>query len=270
MRLFVVNVGVNSRHAARRGTRSPVFPDGSFEFLPIPESAAFAGCPGIPTYRDLRSWTGRVANLAALVPERERAHRVHADPEFETFTYGDIPSPRAANLTTAVRGDQVWFLARLWSHDGARWTGTSDFHFIGFFELQANIPVPAGTGPDDLPTDVRKRIRRNAHYARLKCGHREAFRVLVGSRTGSCRFAHAMRITPEVAGLIYGGRYHPGDGTFRRGRTVLRSLNGKVRRFDTFGSVTRSIQAFLDSAKPEDREHLKMLSRLAIQCGTPR
>jgi hypothetical protein len=37
-----------------------------------------------------------------------------------------------------VPGDQLWFLARLWNYDGARWTGGSDFHFIAFLQVEWN------------------------------------------------------------------------------------------------------------------------------------
>lgn len=161
-------------------------------------------------------------------------------------------------------------VARLWAHDGAQWTDRGDFYFIGFFTLDANVEIPAGTDPDDLPARVQRQISHNAHYARLICGDRKEFRVLVGRPTESRRFARALKVTPRVAGWIFGGRYHSAHGTFRRGNTVLKNRNGTPRRFETFGSATRSIQAFLDSAKTEDRPYLKALSRLAERCGQVR
>lgn len=270
MRLFIVNVGVNTTDAARRGTKSPVFPDGSFEFVPIKEPQRFAGCSAMPTYAQLRSWTGLAPNLAAFVPERVRAYRAHADPEFETFTYGDVVSPRAANLATVIRGDDVWFLARLWAHDGVRWTGASDFYFIGRFEVAANIAIPADSTADGIPAKIRDQISANAHFRRLQYGDHSACRVLVGQPEHSCRFARALRVTPEVIASIYGGRYDPEDKTFRRAGRVLTNRNGKPRRLSTFGSVTRAVQAFLSSEEPEDNEHLEFLTRLATACGRAR
>jgi hypothetical protein len=148
MQVFVVNVGVNSNDAAKRGLRSPVFPDGTFEFVPITERSDLISAAGIPTYADLSSHTRRVRNLGELVPEAMRTRRVHADPEFETYTYGDILSPRAANLKHVRSGDLVWFLSRLWHHDGRRWSRESDFYLIGFLDVQQNILVPDGGGQE--------------------------------------------------------------------------------------------------------------------------
>ena len=105
MKLYVANVGVNKTHAGARGLRSPVFPDRTFEFVPIKEESRFSQVNGIPSYGELPSWTGRTGSLAEFLPERVRPYRAHADPEFETFTYGDILSVRAANLAGVEPGD---------------------------------------------------------------------------------------------------------------------------------------------------------------------
>lgn len=89
-------------------------------------------------------------------------------------------------------GDELWFLARLWSQDGDTWTG----------------------------------------------------------RHASRRFDIAVEVTPEVAGLIYGAKYDPSTGLYRRGDRILRNKNGHPRTFATFGSATRSIQPFLDWEDP--------------------
>lgn len=86
MRLYVANVGVNTADVRRRGVKSPVFPDGSFEFVPIKESVSFAQARSILRYGDLPRWTARASSIADFLPDRLRDYRAHADPEFETFT----------------------------------------------------------------------------------------------------------------------------------------------------------------------------------------
>ncbi len=268
MRVFVVNVGVNSDDAARRGLRSPVFPDGTFEFVPITERSDLSSVVGIPTYADLSSHTRRVRNLGELVPEAMRARRAHADPEFGTYTYGDTLSPRAANLKHVCFGDLVWFLARLWHHDGRRWSGDSDFYLIGFLDVEQNILVPPGTAPEALEKEVRERIRENAHYKRMALARDQStFRVLVGNLEHSRRFQHAIRVVPEIAGHLFGGTFDPVDRVFQRDGDTLHNKNGEPRRFETFGSITRSVQAFLDSEIAGDREHIQALVALAEQNG---
>jgi len=204
MRLYVVNVGVNAADAARGGARSPIFPDGTFEFVPIKEAHEFASCVEIPRYRDLPTVTGRAQSLAAYVPPKMSGYRVHDDPEFETYTYGDVKSARAANLKNVEPGDQLWFLARLWNHDGSRWTRGSDFHFVGRFEVEQNILVPANTERGDVSSDRLRRIEGNAHYGRwIYAEGREEFR-------------HHRR-QPHIAAFRTGASRDAGDrGTFGR------------------------------------------------------
>jgi hypothetical protein len=268
MRLFLVNVGVNAEDAARRGLRSPVFADGTFEFVPITERSDLNSIAGIATYADLSSHTGRVRNLGELVPEAMRALRAHVDPEFKTYTYGDILSSRAANLKHVRRGDLVWFLARLWEHNGRTWSGDSDFYLIGFLDVERNILVPAGTAPEGLEPEVRQRIRKNAHYKRMAlAGDRGAFRVLVGNLQRSRRFNHAIRVVPEIAAHLFGGTFDLRERVFRRDGKTLCNKNGKPRRFESFGSITRSVQAFLDSEIAGDLEHIRTLAALAARHG---
>ena len=268
MKLYVANVGVNKAHADRWGLRSPVFPDSTFEFVPIKEESRFSQVSGIPSYDELPSWSDRTDSLGEFLPERVRSYRAHADPEFETFTYGDIQSSRASNLTDLVRGDQLWFLARLWNHAGARWTGSSDFCFVGFIEVEQNLSFDPGTRPEDIPPNFCGRIGNNAHYRRLCAGDRAAFRfrVICGDREKSRRFDRALWITPVVGGLLFCGSYDESSGVFKRGGEVLRNKNGKPRRFDRFGSITRAIQCFLDSGFAEEKDCVEKLSELAAKC----
>ena len=260
-------MGVNTKDASRWGLRSPVFPDGTFEFVPIKECAFFSRAEGIPTYHDLPSWTGRTLCLAELLPEKVRWYRTHADPEFETFTYGDIQGGRAANLTYVMPGDQLWFLARLWNHDGTHWTGAHGFYFIGFVEVQLNLEFPAGMRPADISAKYRRLIEYNAHYRRLQAGNREWFRVLCGKPRKSCRFNRALKVTPDVAGLLFGGSYDASTGFFKRGKETLKNKNGQPRSFQHFHSITRTVQCFLDANVPEQRDYVNEMEKMARKCG---
>ena len=267
MRLYVVNVGVNMSDAGKRGLRSPVFPNGTFEFVPIKEEARFSQAEGIRSYSELPSWTGRARSLADFLPQRVRQYRAHVDPEFETFTYGDILSVRATNLAGIVRGDQLWFLARLWDHDGTRWTGGSGFYFIALIEVEQNRFFAAGSRANGIRPALRERIRNNAHYHRLLAGDTAAFRVLCGKQAASWRFRRALKVTPKVAGVLFGGSYDESNGVFRQGSKILTNKNGRPRRFDRFGSITRTIQCFLDSGIADQEQSVHKLNRMAARFG---
>jgi len=269
MRLFVANVGVNAASASKRDLKSPMFPDGTFEFVPIKESARYA-VSAILAYTGLKTVTGRQPYLAAYLPEKTARYAVHNDPEFETYTYGDIMTPRAANLQHIAPRDELWFLARLWDHDGAQWLGTSDFYFIGRFVVYRNEPFERDTKVDDIPLELRMRIKNNAHYRRLAyAGAQEAFRIIIGDQEWSTRFTRALKVTPEVVGHLYAARYDANEDVFYRGDEVLlNKSNDRPRRYSAFGSSTRAIQSFLDSSIPEEARSIETLNHLAEGCGS--
>ena len=84
----------------------------------------------------------------------------------------------------------------------------------------------------------------------------------MGDRRLSKRFEHALTVTPQVAGLIYGGQHDQATDLYVRDGQVLRNKNGKPRRFHYFGSVTRTIQPFLDSENAAERDCLHDLLQL--------
>jgi hypothetical protein len=202
-RACIVNVGVNASH---QSLKSPLFADQTFEFVPIPEEGRRVSapeCPLLETYATLKSFTG--VPFTSFVPRAFHEKRVHNDPEFEHFTYGDYPSssPRASNLRRLSEGDYVVFFARL--------EGFSDhfeenvgFYFIGYFEIEKIYP--------DLikaPTEtVLREIGSNAHVKRALWNIRywNGFWVFKGS-TNSRRFRKAVPITVRMmkdVGLIPG------------------------------------------------------------------
>ncbi|QUO48668.1 MULTISPECIES: hypothetical protein [Halorubrum] len=113
-RALAVNVAANTNEP---GFRGPVYPDGSFTYVPIPESASTLAREGfpvdepLPTYGDL--------NLPFAVPEGLRETPVHADPEFpgvhgrERATYGDPYGVKAGRIADLVPGDWLLFYATL-------------------------------------------------------------------------------------------------------------------------------------------------------------
>ncbi len=267
MKIFVANVGVNSVDARRRHMRSPIFPDGRFEFIPIKERKQFSNCASIPTYEDIPAWNDPHKALAEYVPREYRLYRAHNDPEFTDFTYGDVFQPRSGKLTDIHPNDQLWFLARLWDYSSGHWTGASDFYFIGHLDVTRTLRIDSIELPRDIGEPDASQAKSNAHCKRWACrGGGEASLIVLGNRNNSCRFVRALRITPQIAGLIYGGKYCEEDGSYigPDGKFLL-NKNGKPRRFETFGSVTRSIQPFLDSENQQQALSVRTLGNLAAK-----
>lgn len=264
MRLFVANVGVNTADARSRGLKSPVFDDRTFEFIPIKEPSTFAASKFVRRYRDLPCWTGAAGALTTFLPGDVWEFAAHDDPDFVGLTYGDIKSSRAAALADVEPGDQLWFLARLWSYRDGRYAGPSAFHFVGAFDVTHNV-LPGDT-LEGVETEVRRRLERNAHWLRRQSGDSNPCRILVGDVETSARFNKAIEITPRVAGLLFGGAA-AADGTYRRDDVVLRNKCGTVRSFENFGSITRTVQSFLDSRREQDLAFLAALATLRREAG---
>jgi hypothetical protein len=160
VRAVAVNVGANTNSP---GFRGPVFPDGSGEFVPIPETEP----ADAPTYGDL------TPRIRTEIPADLRDTPVHLDPEFaeypccERYTYGDPHGVKARPLLELSAGDLALFYATL----DARGEGHPDWvceewgaYVVGAFRL-ATDPVP-GEAFDDLPAAERQAFGTNAHVRR--------------------------------------------------------------------------------------------------------
>lgn len=157
-RSVAINVGANTNEP---GVRGPVYPDGSAEFVPIPEAEPTTEPP--PTYADL--------GLDTTVPEPDRP--VHLDPTFaeypccQRYTYGDPWGVKARPLLDLSAGDWVFFYATLEprGRNHPSWiTPGWGAYIIGAFQLLRD-PLPGEAYPD-LPPAEQARFAGNAHLRR--------------------------------------------------------------------------------------------------------
>ncbi|WP_135821449.1 Nmad3 family putative nucleotide modification protein [Halostella litorea] len=183
-----INVGANT---TLPGFRGPVFPDGSFEYIPIPEREP-AG-EQLPTYADL--------DLTTDVPADVRDAAVHLDPEFaeypecEAYTYGDDHAVKAGPLSELAAGDYALFYATLsTAGDPADWAAPEwGAYLIGVFRLDRD-PVTdyAALAPAD-----RGRFANNAHVKRETV---DAAVLLSGDPDGSRLLDRAVPLSSRTAG----------------------------------------------------------------------
>ena len=122
----MVRIGVDSGSG---GIQGPLFQDGSFEYLPIPDNS------GIDE-RTYGNTTGRKERrLVEYFPNARRSamadQSIHFDPEFSTFTYGD-PTPPKAGLRHLEKGDMLVFYCGLegWDHKSE-----PALYLMGYFEV---------------------------------------------------------------------------------------------------------------------------------------
>jgi hypothetical protein len=158
-RAVAINVAANTNQP---GFRGPLRADGSFVYVPIPESEPTTG--PTPTYADL--------DLPIDVPAAILDTPVHLDPAFaeypccESYTYGDPHGVKARPLLDLEAGDQVYFYATLDApEDPTNWMAPDwGAYLLGEFTL-ARDPL---TGEEfaSLPESERAAFAGNAHVRR--------------------------------------------------------------------------------------------------------
>jgi Nucleotide modification associated domain 3 len=129
MQVVLLRVGIDTGSG---GIHGPLFSDGSFEYIPIPDCYGGKGVDK-RTYGKSRGKRGRM--LVDYFPEARRENvfdqPVHFDPEFETFTYGDPTRPKSS-LRQLGEGSLLVFYAGLkgWNFDCP-----PALYIIGCFEV---------------------------------------------------------------------------------------------------------------------------------------
>jgi hypothetical protein len=199
MEALAINVAANTNEP---GFRGPIYPDGSFTYVPIPESEPTS--EPVPTYADLAAADFGGPGLPFALPDDIRDRPVHLDPEFATYprceryTYGDEWGTKASRIAELSAGDWLYFYATLSTVDpgaSADWIGHEwGAYLIGGFRL-ASDPVTADY--EDLPADGRTVFENNAHVKRQVVDAR----VLVHGEPGRSRlFDRAVPLSSPDAG----------------------------------------------------------------------
>lgn len=165
MKMALLRVGIDTGSG---GVHGPLFNDRSFEFVPIPDSS------GVDprTYGNTVGRKGR--KLIEYLPKPRRARMkdvsIHADPEFDTFTYGDPTSPKAG-LRRLREGDMLVFYCGLQGWD---FESEPKLYLIGYFEVLA-----AGRASDFDPTQIRGLFGENFHVRHRGVFERQKDRLVL-------------------------------------------------------------------------------------------
>ena len=169
MKALLLRVGIDKGSG---GTYGPIFDDGSFEFVPIPET--YRSCTAT-TYGERIGRRGKP--LSAYVPPALRHVPMHDDPEFETCTYGD-PSVKRRYLLELSKEDLLVFYAGLkpFNHDNPDYPEA--LYFVGYFTIDQVIDFNWLSASERAV--YRQRYPYNAH---IKRGYAfENLVIVVGSK----------------------------------------------------------------------------------------
>jgi len=132
--------------------QGPLFHDGTFEFIPIPDDRMLDS----RTYGSTLGRSGRPFADFFPSPRQQRMANqpMHVDPEFETFTYGD-PTPPKKGLRHLTRGDLLIFYAGL---EGFDFENAPALYIIGYFEVEL-----AGLATSFSTAEIAKHFANNFH-----------------------------------------------------------------------------------------------------------
>jgi hypothetical protein len=171
------------------GTLSPRFSDGTFEYVPIPESSELILGKGV-TYPDLLAKHGSTLDIYS-----GSSGFTHYDPEFETFTYGEPSEPKRSQLLKLAAGDLVVFYAGFQGPDIAKGT----CFVIGYLAVRAIHRAPTD---ESWPPQSLAHLHRNAHFRRSK--PEPTLVVIEGDPSTSQFYSIALRLSDDTQKVLPG------------------------------------------------------------------
>ncbi len=216
MNVVLLRIGIDTGSG---GIHGPLFVDGTFEYIPIPDGQAADG----RTYGNSAGRHGRklIDYFPASMRNRMVNQPMHVDPEFETFTYGDPKTPKAG-LRHLQPGDLLVFYCGLQGWDVV---SNPALYLMGFFEV-----ARAGRASQFTKAELDRLFSRNFHVRHRRVLNRQKESLVLVKGTDSSRLLNkAIRLSS--------------DGKDRAGKP-LKVLSPAMRKvFGDFGgkvSIQRS------------------------------
>lgn len=213
MKEMLLRVGIDT---GTDGALGPIFDDSTFEYIPLSE-----GDPCTRELRTFRNTTGRTGkSLSEYLPASIADRKLHFDPEFDTFTYGDPTSKRTA-LLKLEKGDLLVFYAGLTPYATGRYS--NGLYIIGYFTVDRVLDF------DSMDENARQEaIECCQHNAHLKRESEDAGLVIV---TGD----------PEKSRLLDRGILISQPKSDRRNRTYQAVSCQMESLLGITGSIQRSM-----------------------------
>jgi hypothetical protein len=216
MQVVLLRVGIDTGSG---GILGPLFSDGSFEYIPIPDRFRGSGVDS-RTYGNSHGRNGQ--RLIEYFPEARREklsdQSIHFDPEFETFTYGDPTRPKVS-LRQLSEGSLLVFYSGLkgW---GCDFDCPPALYIIGHFEVER-----AGLATSYSHEELKRIFRNNFHVMHDEVfGEQKERLVLVKGNANSRLLKKAIRISSV--------------GTDRNGRPLQRLAPEMQHVFGNFAGKT--------------------------------
>jgi hypothetical protein len=239
--IYLINVGANVADQAK--ARSPLFPDGHFEYVSFPDEGRTTRYPN---------------SIRRFV--REGISTTHLDPDWDNLTYGDFcKNSRARALTNVEPKDILLFWGLLWrlptAHSDVWATKDRGWYLMG--AMRVKLVLTSGQSIKSLPPNYRERVRHNDHVYGDRVEGREHVRVFLADQKYSRKFRRAVDLQ------VYANRSLL--------TAVIRTADGrKIQWYQSprWNSVTRACRAVLCLAGKADTQRAHTL-RDAIRARNP-
>jgi len=228
MTVVLCGIGCDTTNVGRV---APLYADGCFEYVPIPEKTRDTGETATYDTWPLRCRDGVAADfLTAITPDPSEGTTVrggalrdwplHHDPNFEALAYGEHRPGYVDRLRRLDPGDVVGFYAGLRRPDGER----AHRHLIGYFTVETVDVIPPDASRKDAAA-VFDDHPENAHAKRARAGGRyyetETVVLVAGREPGGLFERDPVRMsTYEVAPGNERPQYYLDPGFDERFRVV--------------------------------------------------
>lgn len=207
MTVALIGIGADSTNAT---PTPPVYSDGTFEYIPIPESEptvesqTYGSTPlrhqsrSMATYLDGIDPDGN--SQFSITGEKLATWPLHHDPNFVTLTYGETQSRGAytALLRSLTSGDLIAFYTGL-QNDNDPFTHR---YLIGYFTVDRVVDLSTiDTDSTDTVSAHVDGLEANAHVKRFqKTGQIDPNAVLIDGKTPGGRLREAIPISQRHTG----------------------------------------------------------------------
>jgi len=189
MKIMLLRIGIDK---GTDGALGPIFEDGSFEYIPISERDQ-----NTTETRTFSSTVGRSGlPLSEFLPAQIVSRKMHYDPEFESFTYGD-PTSKRKYLLKLVKDDLLVFYAGLTPYKNN--IQKEALYIIGYFTIEKII--------DLTPNEYAAYCKIYSNNAHFKRSYYTDTVIAVGDKHKSKLLNRAFRIS-EIKHAINGKPYH--------------------------------------------------------------
>jgi Nucleotide modification associated domain 3 len=230
MKAMLIRVGIDK---GSDGVLAPIFSDGSFEYIPLSETDEKSG--ETRSYHRIIGRTGKP--LAKYLPSKICSRKIHYDPEFHTFTYGDR-GMKGKYLLKLEHEDLLVFYAGLTPYDNDFFP--EGLYIIGYFTV--NEVLDFSNISDEVMETIRHSYPHNSHLKRIS--ERKEMVMVVGDPYNSRLLENAVLISKKRLNSI--GRFY----------------NAVSPAMENLLGIKGSIQRSIPPRFIIEKEHLRNLKKI--------